>query len=417
LKRKKWDPSNKKFETNFEEKKNEILELCTRFAIYSTNIFSEDELKLIPYADKKKLNEEELEKILDCGFFSGQFDNLKFIHRSFAEFLIALYIVAKYIYSSVYMNQFTVIQTFINFSPRINEFGKNLITINFGKVGEAYTENLFRILEGACHYKFQNIFASLTIATIENEDYKDCLRRYFIDKSKNVFVSYLITFDDSEVKLFEKIVGAYGVELMKTFLKLDELLVKCHELNIPKILKWINENTDTSETDYRFVKNILKGNLCKCIIQLIQNYLFRHFTRTSIKLIEEILMELDRFCSKYENIGLADEIASFISTIQSDKIQFSTLSKENFEQIWVIVQKHNCSKILKACLKLCLSYIYYGFVIKKEFSVETLRYVVDRLDKQFSGKKNTKPSMEILEILAMKKILETSVKQEGYGFI
>ncbi len=130
-------PSNKHFRRNFEEKKSKILMLCLRFAIYSTNIFSAEQLKLIPDADKKRLIEKELKYISDSGFFSGPFDGLKFIHRTFAEYLIAQYLVAKCLTEKLHYgllndilsdkDKFTVIERFINSSPKFKDFREKLI--------------------------------------------------------------------------------------------------------------------------------------------------------------------------------------------------------------------------------------------------------------------------------------------------
>jgi hypothetical protein len=133
--------------------------------------------------------------------------------------------------------------------------------------------------------------------------------------------------------------------------------------------------------------------------------------------MEEILMELGGLCSKYKDYGLAEEIA--VSCIGNSRIrpyfdsQDFILPKDKFELLWTMAQKHNCSKIFKACIDLIFLYKRYYNQLFQEFHlfVDDVRYIIDWLDRQFGGE-ITKPSMEILETLAMRKILEKVPNKE-----
>jgi hypothetical protein len=119
-----------------------------------------------------------------------------FIHRTFAEYFIVLYLIEKcqevedkcrFNYN-ILMDvlrgyNFGVVRCFLNYSPEIEIFAQKLITniaadSNFKANKDKLRYELGNILESIMTDDFRNLFAALTNQLMQNENYKSWIKFY-----------------------------------------------------------------------------------------------------------------------------------------------------------------------------------------------------------------------------------------------
>jgi hypothetical protein len=89
----KLDPTNVQANRLIKTDRNLLIIACQKLAL--RKVLSPEELKKIPEKDYVELSEMEFELVLKYGLITGSLGNEKFIHKTFAEFFVLLYLISR----------------------------------------------------------------------------------------------------------------------------------------------------------------------------------------------------------------------------------------------------------------------------------------------------------------------------------
>jgi hypothetical protein len=296
--------------------------------------------------------------------------------------------------------RFNVLLRFINYSPEIVEMGR--IFARQISDDEDFESDFIEILESENKNSFPDSFAIFVIPLMAHESFRTKDESNIFEDRFCLLDTYFQSFDDSKVNFFDGLVKAYGVEFIKEFLEKTSLFAYCHETNIPKILKWINENT--SESDYDFVRNVLLMKNNKEEIS-IERFIKRHtfeYEHPTVS-IGQVFEALKFLSSKNPKQNLIKDVAMCMDMTRSDscwfKNDFSGIIKR-FKQILENVKIHMPVDFIRPMINLnFLKSLLSDNPSFQETSsfIEIIKDVFDNFD-EFSLKN--------LQILAMKKLLK-----------